>query len=138
MLLKVKHETANDKRRAQTLGAIQATMLEVSSNAPLLLEVVAAGPHTWRSEFFKAFAGLAVDGYIADRMFAFFCQQVQLRYGQNVLAGQVLDTLQLPSKPSQREIDDAWEVESFSSEEGRRYFYGPDGHPEEIIKRLVH
>lgn len=138
MLLKVNHETATDRRRAQTVSAIQSTMLEVSSNTPLLLEVVAAGPHTWRSEFFKAFGGLAVNGYIADRMFAFFCEQVQRRYGPGVLAGQVLDTLALPSKPSQREIDDAWEVESFSSEDGRRYFYGPDGHPEELIKRLVH
>lgn len=136
MLLKTKRETAADRHRAQTLSAIDDIMRHVAGNAPLLLEVVAGGPHKWRSEFLKSCAGLAVDTDIADRLFAFFCQQVQYRYGHGITAGAVLDKLELPSPPTQREIDDAWEVESFSSEAGRRYFYGPDGHPEELIKRL--
>jgi len=137
MLLRTKHETANDRRKAETRYVVTETMMSVASQAPLLLEVVAAGPQHWRSTFLRTFPGVAIDASISDRIFAFFCQQVQLRYGHGVRASQVLDTMVVPSTPTQREIDNAWEVESFSSEEGRRYFYGPDGHPEEIIKRLV-
>lgn len=139
MLLKVKNETAHDRRREATLYAIQSTMMEVSSHTETLLSVVAGGPQNWRNVFLNTCRGLAVNGDIADRIFAFFCEQVQLRYGHYANAGQILDRLELPSvhKPSQREIDESWEVESFSSEAGRRYFYGPDGHPEQIIKQLV-
>lgn len=125
-----------ERMKAFTLNAIQSTMLNIAGDTPTLLEVVAGGQFRWRHTFARAFAGLPVDDQIALAMFAFFCDQVERRFGHAMRAAEMLDALEVAAPPSQREIDDAWEVESFSSEEGRRYFYGPDGHPEELIKRL--
>lgn len=137
MLLKTHHATASDKLKSDTNYALQQTMLTIASDTPLLLSVVAGGPTNWRNVFLRNCRGLAVNEAVADSVFAFFCTQVEYRFGRGVTAGQVLDTLEVPSPLSQKEIDDAWEVESFSSEEGRRYFYGPDGHPEELVRRMV-
>ena len=128
----------NDQLRAQTLHAINSTMSSVAGDAPTLLAVVAGGPMEWRNRFLSVTRGLAVDEGIADSLFAFFCHQVKKRYGRELSAGRLLDSLEVVSPPTEREIADAWTVDSASSEEGRRFFYGPDGHPEEIIKKLVH
>lgn len=136
MLLKVNGGTAKDRMKAQTVQALTQIMSSVGGDTQTLLEVVAGGPKMWRHSLLSTCHGLAVDEAVADGMFAFFCRRVQAQFGRDQSAGQLLDNLEVFTPPTQREIDDAWEVDSFSSEEGRRYFYGADGHPEQIIKQL--
>ena len=130
--------TRNDQLKAQTLHAIDSTMSSVAGHEPTLLAVVAGGPMEWRNRFLSVTRGLAVDEGIADSLFAFFCHQVKKRFGRELSASKLLDSLEVISPPTEKEIADAWTVDSASSEEGRRFFYGPDGHPEELIKKLVH
>jgi len=120
------------------MHAIESTMSSVAGDEATLLAVVAGGEQEWRNRFLSLTRGLAIDAGVADSLFAFFCHQVKKRFGRELSAGKLLDSLEVISPPTPREIADAWEVESSSSEEGRRFFYGPDGHPEEIIKKLVH
>ncbi|MFA5945119.1 MAG: hypothetical protein WC876_11715 [Candidatus Thermoplasmatota archaeon] len=136
MLLKVNGGTARDKMKAQTLYALNNLMAGVAGDTQTLLEVVAGGPTHWRQNCLRVCAGLAVDENIADSLFRFFAERVVAQFGRELSAARLLDALEVASPPSQREIDDAWEVESFSSEDGRRYFYGVDGHPEQVIKQL--
>ena len=136
MLLKVHHGTAKDRMKAQTVYACTNVLSGVAGHTPTLLAVVAGGPQHWRNSFLSTCRGLAVDESIADSLFAFFCRRVQQQFGRERSAGQLLDSLEVSTPPTPREIDDAWEVESFSSEQGRRHFYGADGHPEQIIKQL--
>jgi len=136
MLLKVNGGTAKDRLKAETVGALEAILRSVAGDTPLLLSVVAGGPAHWRIQCRTACRGLAVDDRIADAVVAFFCKQVELRFGREMSAARLLDALEVPTPPTAKEIADAWEVESFSSEEGRRHLYGPDGHPEELIKQL--
>lgn len=136
MLLKVHGGTAKDKMKAQTVQALTNIMSGVAGDTQLLLEVVAGGPNHWRQNCLRACAGLAVDENIADSLFRFFSQRVVAQFGRELSAGRLLDALEVASPPTKKEIDDAWQVESFSSEEGRRHFYGPDGHPEQIIRQL--
>jgi hypothetical protein len=133
--LQFSRPSAADRMRGHTLYAIRSTMLDIGGNTPLLLSIVAGGPQQWRNTFLHECRGLAVDDHVADMVFRFFCERVREMYG-GAPAGLVLDSLEVSSPPTQREIDDAWEVDSQSSEDGRRYFYGPDGHPEELIKRM--
>lgn len=128
--------TASERMRAQTVYAVDATMKLVASNTTLLLEVVAGGPDHWRRGFLAETLGLAVNAHVADSMFAFFCRQVEQRWG-GVRAGDLLDALEVDvvKPPTPREIEEAWLVESASSDEGRRYFYGRDGHPEQLVRQ---
>jgi hypothetical protein len=129
--------TRKDKLKVETLHAINSTMSSVAGDTPTLLAVVAGGPAEWRNRFMSVTRGLAVNEDVADKLFAFFANQVVKRYGRELSAGKLLDSLEVISPPTDKEIADSWEVESSSSEEGRRFFYGPDGHPEELIKKLV-
>jgi hypothetical protein len=123
--------------KAHTVHAVDVLMKSIAGDTPTLLSVVAGGEMCWRNHCLSVCRGLAVDERIADGLFAFFADQVVRRFGRERSAGQLLDSLEVSSPPSQREIDHAWEVESSSSEEGRRFFYGPDGHPEDLIRQMV-
>lgn len=123
----------------------------VAGNPVLLLEVVAtpkgkssaSAKSRWRNAMQKAFSGVTKDtakiDAIADQMFRFFQQKAHEAYGvkHGLTAGQALDVMEVDTPATQDEIDKAWKIESSSSEEGRRYFYGPDGHPEELIGKMV-
>jgi hypothetical protein len=135
MLLKFDRRTKAETLKNDSLVACRSIMLEVASHTPTLLTVVANGPQQFRNYVLSQTRGLAIDADIADRMFAFFRQKVRHEFGGQQ-AGAVLDKLEVKSPPTQREIDESWEVDSSSSEEGRRFFYGVDGHPEELIKRI--
>lgn len=128
--------SARDRMKMQTLEAMHAILMGVAGNTAVLLQTVAGGPQDWRNRFLRETRGLAVDAGVADQLFAFFCHQVQARFGHELSPARLLDALEVSSPPTQREIDESWEAESFSSEEGRRYFYGADGHPEQLIKQM--
>jgi hypothetical protein len=135
--------TAREQATAFLMAQVDVVMryFATAADGMLLEEVVAKGPAEWRRHFVREFrAGkgrpLAELDHLADLVFHFFCRVHIWRYGP-VSAGAVLDKVEEITPPTAREIADAWEVDSGSSEEGRRYFYGADGHPEDLIKSLT-
>lgn len=112
-------------------------MVNVASDEPTLAAVVAGGPVHWRLNFQRVFRGYPVDEAIADTVFRFFCDQFLKRVGPGVSAAAFLDAIEPITPPTQKEIDEAWEIDSASSEAGRRAFYGPGGHPQEWLDRHV-
>jgi hypothetical protein len=124
--------------KVRTVVAVNDTVLTILANTPLLLEVVARGPAEWRSNFMHAHRGLAVNEGMADHLFRFFADHVVRRFGREHSANELLDAMEITvdRPPTQREIDESWEIESHSSEAGRRYFYGSD-RPEDLVRRLM-
>jgi hypothetical protein len=124
--------SADEVRRHDT--AIARVMTDIAADPWVLCEVVGRGPLQWRSAFVDAMhsAGLPLaTDEIADRLFAFFCLQLQkLAHSDDrpqTLARHYLDHMEVeepPHIPTEREIADSWELESASSDEGQRFAYG--------------
>lgn len=121
---------------AQTSMLVAGVIQQTLGDRMVLAEVVAAGPYAWRVGFARTFAGLPVDADMADRAYRYLAAQHIERSG-GVSAGAVLDAHAPPSPPTEREIARSWEVESHSSEEGRRALYGVDGHPQALLDRMA-
>ncbi len=135
-------------------------MFDVAAHPPTLLAVVNAGPMAWRNSFAAQFGVLIgpkasgeVVARIADAVFRFYCRQVIDQFGDphdietmaarhglttsvERLAGETLDHLEEVKPPSDQDINDGWEIESGSSDAGRRFFYGPDGSPQAFLDKL--
>ena len=111
-------------------------MTMVASDPQMLAEVIGGGRFTWRTTFIKAFQGFPVSLDLADKVFGFFEQQHARAFG-GLSSKFVLDKLEVPTPPSQADIDRAWTVDSASSEAGKRDFYGPDGSPQQLLEQLI-
>lgn len=130
-----------DEIAAFTSQQIQQTLIEFCSNARLLSEAVAEGPVTWRNKFRASFVGLPVNDEVANRCYAFLCREVVRRarlYGVETPTASALldhlDKVETPkTTPTADEIEDAWVIESGSSEEGKRHFYGNRA-PDEVMR----
>lgn len=126
-----------------TSAQISEFLVSTCGNSRLLSEVVAEGPVHFRNKFRAAFAGLPVDDDLANHVFAFLCKQVILRarrFGVETetpvaLLDHLDKTESTRTVPTQDEIERAWHVESGSSEEGRRHFYGNKA-PDEVLREL--
>jgi hypothetical protein len=133
--------TRKDMELAITKQAIQNVSDMVHRDPQMLLEVVAGGPDHWRRNFLSAFRGhRGVDSGIADLLFLGFRERLISFYGGEDAAQTAmlaLDKLEVTTPPTQKEIDDAWEVESASSEDGRQSMYG-GLHPQEWLQRQLH
>lgn len=120
--------------KQQTRQQLRLLMNNCLANPVLLLETVGRGQFEWRRALMKNFPGL-VDEAIANALYAKLAHEASKQF-PGLTPTQALDALSPVSPPTDKEIDEAWVVESSSSEEGRRYFYGPDGHPEELVRRM--
>lgn len=127
--------SAADQARELLRFYITETMHSVAGNPALLARVVADGPSSWRNTFSRAFRGLPVDDAVADSLFGFFAQQFIRQYAGQT-PSQVLDSYAPPAPPSEHEINDGWEVDSSSSEDGKRHFYGKDSSPQQYLEKL--
>jgi hypothetical protein len=120
------------------MGAV-VKMVCTAADGVMLLEVLAAGPSTWRNLFRDAFKHTRLPSPVldkfADHQFALFARVCVWRFGTSNYK-QLLDSVEEKTPPTEKEINDAWEVDSGSSEEGRRHFYGPDGGPEQVLRQL--
>lgn len=137
-------------RRRQTSYWVRKLMMNIASDDHLLHQVVADGPVLWRISFLKETqpAGLLVDEAVADLLYEFFCGQVRKRFREEIgqappgwtpqgIATRFLDhTPPKPKPPTVREIIDSLEIDSASSDDGRREVYGRDGSPQRVLERL--
>lgn len=137
-------------RRRATSQWVRRIMLQIATHDHLLHQVVADGPMLWRVTFLRECqpAGLFVDEAIADHLYEFFCGQVRRRFQEEIgahppgwtpqgIATRFLDHTPPPAKPpTTREIIDSLEVDSASSDDGRRQNYGRDGSPQRVLEIL--
>ena len=115
---------------------ITRIMAMVGGDDLMLAEVVAQGQFKWRATFIQAFKGFPVSVDLADKLFYFFEQRHKFVFG-GLSPKFVLDKMEVTTPPTQAEIDQAWEVESGSTEAGKRAVYGPDYNPEQIIRQVI-
>jgi hypothetical protein len=113
-------------------------MVTMWADGVMLAEVVAGGPAHWRKVFSQAFRmGKSLPTHevdkIADGLFLFFSQMFLWREG-GLSASKFLDKVEEATPPTEKEIADAWSIDSGSSDEARRYFYGPD--PSATIEQM--
>lgn len=114
--------TPGSRRRELRLTVrqhIRNLMYEITSDPLRCAEVVGAGPFDFRRAFLKVFKGMPVNDDVANKVFAFVEMKFQSYYPLQT-AKQVLDGADVPSparKPTEAEIDAAWEFESASDPE---------------------
>lgn len=139
----IPRESPAERLALLTRQQLKNTMLGIAGDPVTLLEVVCRGPIEWRNRFLASFRGWPVDADVADRLFAFFSDQVLQQFKVDTaveveapkVAADLLDRLEMPTPPTPAEIDAAWEIESHSSEEGRRHFYGRSS-PQEVLAKF--
>ncbi|MBA3578946.1 MAG: hypothetical protein H0W42_03075 [Gemmatimonadaceae bacterium] len=135
------HATLRDDTTTLLMAQIDVVVRMVCAYADgvMLSEVVAGGPAHWRVIFGRAFrAGKGLPAHslddLADNLFLFFSSVHIWKHGHQV-PRVILDAVEEVMPPTQKEIAAAWEIDSASSEDGRRYMYGPGG-PEQALKEL--
>jgi hypothetical protein len=134
--------TMRDDAAALLMAQLDVVIRMVTTYADgvMLSEVVAGGPSHWRKIFGRAFrAGRSLPVHeldkLADMLFLLFSRVHVWRFG-STSPGAILDAVEETTPPTEKEIAAAWEIDSGSSEDGRRYFYGPDGSPEDMLRQL--
>jgi hypothetical protein len=107
-----------------------------------LYTVVSEGAASWRIAFTREMrgAGLLISDDICNQMFEVFCAEVRRRHQADQTAQQIAAALRehiAPEPPplTEAEIIDSLEVDSASSDDGRRYLYG-DYSPEHELEKL--
>lgn len=130
------HYASRGEVATLTADLIAAMLGEIAADTPTLNRIVADGPSEWRNKFHRTLKGLPVNDDIADSCFAFLCKQQILHYGGQH-PHQVLDTYEPPpAPPTDEQIKSSWEIESASSYEGRKQFYG-DKSPEQFLAEML-
>ena len=134
---------------------IRKLLYDVTADAFLLAEVVAAGGSNWRRQVHAAFHPYPLTDDVADRMFLFFCAAVQAKWGAGstdagegfksehldaaLVAGDFLDScVPVAQRPSPEEVAKSWKIEDGSSEAAKRAEYDATGmHPQEALDKLI-
>lgn len=115
---------------------VRRMMNRIVKDPVMLLEIVGRGQFEWRQAFLREFKSLGVDENIANALYFYLVERAKSTF-PGLTPHQALDALHVESPVTDKEIDDAWVIESSSSEEGRRFFYGPDGHPEDLVRKMA-
>jgi hypothetical protein len=137
--------TNREETIAHVQRQIEHVFYTVLNDDLLCAEVIAGGRHRWRQQFFAAFSPYRrlLDETMPDLLFRAFERLFVQKHGERFglaepqpTASQYLDAVEVDERrpPTQQEIDESWEVESASSEAGRRQMYG-EKHPKEVVKR---
>lgn len=113
--------TRSEKAYAIAMKHIQILTADVLSDELLLAEVLAGGEMNWRNAFLREFRGLPVDVECANLLWRLFKQEFKRKFG-NVRPSVILDTANVPTPLTDKEIEDSWQHESASSTDARRYF----------------
>lgn len=113
--------THSEKALAVAMDQINRLTKEVLTDDLLLAEIMAGGQLNWRNSFLREFRGLPVDGECAELLWRLYRQEFKRKFG-NVRPGVILDTANVPTPLTDREIEDSWVVDNASSDDARRYF----------------
>lgn len=126
---------------------IQTTVAETPQADLLLHTIVADGRQTHRDEFTRAFrAHFHHDvnrcTYVADTVYRLFAWVVKQRFTEEIrrgqtaqqLAGRALESVVIEDPVTEADIIRSLEVDSSSSDDGRRLVYGRDMWPEKALE----
>ncbi len=129
--------TARDVEIATTLVGLTMIKVETDPSHIFPTVIVAGGLHNWRAVFLKAHRGFPLlTAEDADLLFQRF-QQVHRERFPGLTPTEALDAWAPPSAPTDDEIRKAWTVVDENTEDARRTFYGPDGHPEIELQKAL-
>lgn len=115
-------ETRSSKDYKAAMLNIERHMDGVLSDDTLLAYVIGGGKHNYLSTFqreFRSFKG--VDREMGEMLWTLFLDEWKRRYGR-LHPKKYLDALEMPTPPTDKEIEDAWVHDSASSDDARRYF----------------
>lgn len=142
----------SDKHAAVIKAHLRDIMLNVAADVPWLFEVVGQGPHNWGLQLRRAFSPFPISDGVIKATFRFFCDRVVALLGDpekaladamiedeaKKLAKHGLDGLEIPTPPTPEEIERAWKMEDFSSEDYLRAEHERDGrHPIVQFEKLI-
>jgi hypothetical protein len=140
--------TRDQRRQLARYERIQEIQEIVLADPVLLCEVVAHGPTAWRNACAQEWPSLSFDHDTCNAMFLAFSLEVRRRFtpagvgvppselDPQAIASKVLDAIEPETPPTDKEIEEAWVVDSASSEDGRKTLYG-DRHPQEYLDKLI-
>lgn len=115
-------ETRSSKEYKDAMVAIETHLYDVLSDDRLLALILGGGRPNYLNTFQREFRGYrGVDREMGDMLFQEFFAQWKQKYGR-LHPKAYLDKLDIPTPLTDKEIEDAWEVESASSDDARRYF----------------
>jgi hypothetical protein len=117
-------EAKSSREYKLVMWHIQHHMEAVLGDDILHALILGGGKLNYLNTFLREFRSMeGADRDMAEMLWALFLDQWQTKHGR-LHPKTFLDAIEQHTPPTDKEIDDAWEVESASSDEGRRYFEG--------------
>lgn len=115
-------ETKSSKDYKSAMLQVETHMYDVLGDDKMLALVMGGGKHNYINTFtreFRSFRG--VDRDMAEMLWSLFFDEWKRKFGR-LHPRDYLDKLEIKTPPTDKEIEDAWEHESASSDDARRYF----------------
>jgi len=117
-------EARSSKEYKLVMWHIQHHMEAVLGDDMLHALIVAGGRFNYLTTFLREFRSMeGADREMAEMLWSLFLDQWKAKHGR-LHPKTYLDAIEQHTPPTAKEIDEAWVVESASSDEGRRYFEG--------------
>lgn len=118
-------ETKSSKDYKSAMLNVERHMDDVLGDEKLLAYIVAGGKQNYINTFLKEFRAFkGIDRDMPEMLWKLFLAEWGKKFGK-LHPGRYLDSLEVRTPPTAKEIEDAWEIDSASSDEARRYFGMP-------------
>lgn len=115
-------EARSSKEYKLVMLHMQRHMEQVLADDLLHALILAGGRFNYLTTFEREFMGLeGADRAMAEMLLSLFIDQWKVKHGK-LHPAKFLDSLEQHTPPTDAEIDAAWEHDSASSEDGKRYF----------------
>jgi hypothetical protein len=115
-------EARSSKEYKLVMFHIQQHMEQVLGDDILHALVLGGGHANYMNTFMREFRSMkGADREMGEMLWSLFLDQWRQRHGR-LHPKLFLDAIEQHTPPTQQEIDDAWVVDSASSEDGKRYF----------------
>jgi len=117
-------EARASKEYKLVMWHIQHHMEAVLGDDILHALIIGGGHQNYLNTFLREFHSMkGADRDMAEMLWSLYLDQWRAKHGR-VPPKTFLDAIEQHTPPTDREIEDAWEVASASSDEGKRYFEG--------------
>jgi hypothetical protein len=117
-------EARSSKEYKAVMRHIQHHLEGVLGDDMLHALIVAGGHVNYVNTFLREFRSMeGADRDMAEMLWSLFLDQWKAKHGR-LHPKTYLDSVEQHTPPTAKEIEDAWEVDSASSDDGRRYFEG--------------
>jgi hypothetical protein len=115
-------ETRSSKEYKTAMLNIERHMYDVLGDDRLHALVLGGGRSAYINVFMREFRSQrGVDREMAEMLFQVYLEEWKKKHGK-LHPKKYLDALDIPTPPTEKEIEDAWVHESASSDDARRHF----------------